>query len=202
MDAALKIEKVVLQGASVRLEPLARSHLPGLAAAVEDGQLWALPVTTVPHPDRLPAFLDAAEAQFSAGRELAFATIDQATDQVVGSTRFRCIEAAHRRVEIGFTFIARGWQRTHINTEAKYLMLCHAFEHWRCNRVELLTDVLNQVSRTAIARLGCEQEGILRSHMLMGDGRIRDSVLFSMIASQWPAAKAALRSRLTVPVID
>ena len=193
----MNIEKTVLQGVGVRLEPLAPSHLPGLRAAIEDGQLWTLSVTTVPHPDDLQAFHETAEAQFAAGRELAFATIDQATGQVVGSTRYRCIETAHRRLEIGSTFIAQTWQRSHINTEAKYLMLRHAFEHWHCNRVELLTDVLNRASRTAIARLGCEQEGILRSHMIMRDGRVRDSVVFSLIASQWPAAGAALQARLS-----
>ncbi len=113
---------------------------------------------------------------------------------MVGSTRYRCIEHAHQRLEIGFTFIAQSWQRSHINSEAKYLMLRHAFEHWHCNRVELLTDFLNEKSRTAIARLGAQQEGILRSHMVMRGGRVRDSVLFSLIADEWPQAKARLEA--------
>ncbi|MBW7014727.1 GNAT family N-acetyltransferase [Pseudomonas sp. N040] len=190
------MEKITLHGAGVRLEPLAASHLPGLAAAIRDGQLWQLPVTSVPHPDDLPAFLEQAEAQFRGGHELAFATLDSASGQVVGSTRFRNIEAAHRRLEIGFTFIARTWQRSHVNTAAKYLMLQHAFEHWQCNRVEWLTDFLNHSSRAAIARLGAQQEGILRSHMLMRDGRRRDSVIFSLLAAEWPAARARLAARL------
>ena len=192
----MHIEKTTLRGRSVRLEPLNQEHLPGLAEAIEDGALWQLPVTIVPHPEDLPQFLQNAEAQFHAGKELSFATIDEGSGKVVGSTRFRNIESAHKRVEIGFTFIAQSWQRSHINTEAKYLMFKHAFEHWQCNRVELLTDFLNLKSRAAIARIGAREEGILRSHMLMGDGRIRDSVIFSLVASEWPQAKARLASWL------
>ena len=194
----MQIEKTTLSGKGVRLEPLAEQHLPGLAEAVRDGELWLLPVTMVPRPEALPKFLADAEAQFHAGRELTFATIDQASGRVVGSTRFRTIEAAHRRVEIGSTFIAQSWQRSHVNTEAKYLMLRHAFEHWQCNRVEFLTDFLNIKSRAAIARLGAREEGILRCHMVMPDGRIRDSVIFSLVAPEWPQAKARLASWLHV----
>jgi RimJ/RimL family protein N-acetyltransferase len=190
----MKIEKTILQGHRVRLEPLAESHLPGLALAIEDGALWQLPVTIVPHPNDLPQFFHFAEDQYQAGKDLVFATIDQASNTVVGSTRYRCIEAAHRRLEIGFTFIAASWQRSHINTEAKYLMLRHAFEQWGCNRVELLTDFLNNKSRAAIARLGAKEEGVLRSHMVMRDGRVRDSVLFSLVAAEWPAVKARLEA--------
>ena len=192
----MKIEKVILCGSKVRLEPLNESHLPGLARAIHDGELWKLPVTSVPHPDHLLQFLADAENQFHAGKELTFATLDMASGAVVGSTRFRNIEAAHQRVEIGFTFIAQSWQRSHINTEAKYLMLRHAFEQWQCNRVELLTDYLNHKSRAAIARIGASEEGVLRSHMVMRDGRIRDSVIFSLIAPQWPQTKARLEDWL------
>ena len=125
----MNVERILLRGARIALEPLDESHLPGLASVIEDGALWELPVTVVPHPRDLPKFLQDANAQHAAGRELAFATIDLASDTVVGSTRFRCIEATHKRVEIGFTFIAQSWQRTYVNTEAKYLMLRHAFEH-------------------------------------------------------------------------
>lgn len=192
----MHIEKTPLHGNGVRLEPLSEQHLSGLAEAIRDGDLWLLPVTIVPHPNDLPAFLENAETQFRNGKELAFATIDESSGKVVGSTRFRNIEAAHKRVEIGFTFIAQSWQRSHINTEAKYLMLRHAFEHWQCNRVELLTDFLNHKSRAAIARIGAREEGILRSHMLMRDGRIRDSVIFSLVTAEWPQAKARLASWL------
>lgn len=191
-----RLEKVVLRGMRTRLEPLDESHLPRLAAAITDGELWKLPVTTVPHPDDLSQFLAHAETQWQANRELAFATVEEGTGQVVGSTRFRNFEPAHRRVEIGFTFIARSWQRTHVNTEAKFLMLRHAFETWQLHRVELLTDLLNAPSRAAIARLGAQQEGVLRSHMVMRGGRIRDSVIFSLIAAEWPAARARLEARL------
>lgn len=191
-----QLEKVVLQGRQVRLEPLAPQHRDGLARAILDGELWKLPVTIVPRPDDLGEFLDAAQAAWAAGRELAFATVDEESGTIVGSTRFRCVEMAHKRLEIGFTFIARSWQRTHINTEAKYLMLRHAFEALHFNRVELLTDLLNDASRAAIARLGAQQEGVIRSHMIMRDGRIRDSVLFSIVAAEWPAVKRALEQKL------
>lgn len=194
--APLQVRRLTLESPRVRLEPLHERHLPGLAEAIEDGQLWQLGVTNIPRPEQLPDFLAAAEAACAAGRELAFATLDRHSGRVVGSTRFRNIEAAHRRVEIGSTFIARSWQRTHVNSEAKLLMLAHAFEHWQVNRVELLTDRLNQASRDAIARLGAREEGLLRSHMLMRDGRIRDSLIFSIVAAEWPAVRAGLQARL------
>jgi RimJ/RimL family protein N-acetyltransferase len=186
----------VLEGARVRLEPLTEAHLPGLAAAIRDGRLWEIAVTFVPQPDDLASFLSAAEAAFAAGRELAFATLDAKSGRVLGSTRFRCIEPEHRRVEIGFTFLAASAQRTHVNTEAKYLMLSHAFEAWGCNRVELLTDERNSKSRDAIMRIGAREEGVLRNHMIMRDGFVRSSVLYSLIASEWPQAKLALEARL------
>lgn len=192
----MHVEKQVLSGKRVRLEPLTAAHLPGLADAIRDGELWKIPVTIVPLPAQLEGFLEAAESAFLAGRELAFATIDAASDKVVGSTRFRCIEAGSRRLEIGFTFLAASWQATYVNTEAKYLMLRHAFEHWQMNRVELLTDVLNDKSRRAIARLGAREEGVLRCHMIMRDGRLRDSVIFSIIAREWPEARMALEQKL------
>lgn len=192
----MKVEKIAIEGHGVRLEPLSAAHLPGLAQAIQDGQLWTLPVTFVPPPQELPQFLDNAEAAFAAGRELAFATLDVRAGRVVGSTRFRCIEVAHRRVEIGFTFLAATAQRSHVNTAAKYLMLRHAFEAWGCNRVELLTDERNAKSRAAILRIGAREEGTLRQHMVMRDGFVRNSVIYSLVAPEWPAAKAALEARL------
>jgi RimJ/RimL family protein N-acetyltransferase len=190
------LEKVVLDGERVRLEPLEKRHLSGLDAAIADGELWTIPVTFVPRPEDLGSFFESADDAFRNGRELAFATIDKATGKIAGSTRFRCIELAHRRAEIGFTFLGQSWQRTHVNTEAKFLMLKHAFESWELNRVELLTDVLNTKSRNAIARVGAREEGILRSHMVMRDGRIRDSVMFSIVRSEWAAVKAMLVKRM------
>ncbi len=181
----------------MRLEPLDRDrHLAGLAEAIEDGRLWEIPVTSVPAPEDLPRFFADAETAFAEGRELAFATIDSDGGQVIGSTRFRMIEAAHRRVEIGLTFIAASFQRTAANTEAKLLMLNHAFTVWNVNRVEFLTDELNTKSRNAIERIGARQEGILRSHMVMRDGRIRDSVIFSIVREEWPGVEERLTARL------
>lgn len=192
----MKPEKITLDGERVRLEPVGPQHAAGLARAIEDGELWKIPVTIVPHPQDLGAFIEQAEAAFQAGRELAFVTINKATDAIVGSTRFRCIEFAHQRAEIGFTFLGQSAQRTFINTEAKYLMLRHAFEAWGLNRVELLTDVLNDKSRNAIARIGAKQEGVLRSHMVMRGGRIRDSVMFSIVRAEWPDVKTRLSAKL------
>lgn len=192
----MQIVPVILESPRVRLEPLSPEHLPGLAEAIRDGELWTLNVTSVPHPDQLEGFLQDAHQAHAEGRELAFATIDRESGRIAGSTRYRNIDSRHRRVEIGFTFIGRSWQRSHVNSEAKLLMLEHAFEHWQVNRVELLTDLLNLASRNAIARLGAREEGLLRSHMVMRDGRIRDSLIFSLIASEWPAARTALQNRL------
>ncbi len=195
--ADLEVDKITLEGRHVRLEPLDRDrHLAGLAEAIDDGRLWEIPVTSVPGPEDLPQFFADAETAFKQCRELAFATVDSTGGRVIGSTRFRMIEAAHRRVEIGFTFIAAGFQRTAVNTEAKLLMLGHAFDVWNVNRVEFLTDVLNTKSRNAIERIGARQEGILRSHMVMRDGRIRDSVIFSILREEWPTVEGQLTARL------
>lgn len=194
----MQIEKVTLRSARVILEPLAKQHLPGIASVIHDGNLWAIPVTFVPHPDHLDAFLVEADRRFATGWGLAFAILDAKSGKIVGSTRFRNIDVGHRRVEIGFTFIAQTWQRSYINTEAKYLMLRHAFEHWGCARVEFITDVLNTRSRNAILRLGAKEEGVMRNHMIMRDARHRDSVLFSVIDSEWPAVKAWFESKVAV----
>lgn len=192
----MSIETTTLESSRVRLEPLAQAHRDGLAAAIRDGELWKLNVTLVPSPEELDGFYARADAELANGRELTFVTIDKATNSIAGSTRFLNIDLANARAEIGFTFIGSTWQRTHINTEAKCLMLTYAFEYWRCNRVELITDLLNTASRNAIARIGATQEGVLRNHMVMRDGRIRDSVLFSIIASEWPTVRHALKLKL------
>jgi N-acetyltransferase len=192
----MKLEKIALENAAVRLEPLHARHRADLAAAIRDGELWTIRETLVPHPDALDAFFETAEARFAAGVELAFATFDKVSQRIVGSTRFMCINAANRRVEIGFTFLARSAQQTHVNTNGKYLMLCHAFDTWGCNRVELLTDVRNAKSRAAIARIGAQQEGVLRSHMVMPDGHLRDSVIFSVIRAEWPGVRERLNARV------
>lgn len=196
--ARLCAERVTLRGRRVALEPLSASHLPGLVTAIRDGQLWTIPVTFVPHSDELDEFLKQAEVRYASQLERQFATVDLESGKVVGSTRFRNIDRDHRRVEIGFTFIAKSWQRSHINTEAKYLMLRHAFESWGCIRVEFIADVLNNASRDAILRLGAREEGVMRNHMIMRDGRLRDPVLHSVVQSEWPDIKQRLEGRMRV----
>ena len=194
----MKLEETVLEGRLVRLEPLADKHREGLIAAISDGEPWNLHVTLVPFPDEIPQFLRNAREAYDSGTELAFATIEIASGRVAGSTRFMKIDLPHRRAEIGFTFLGESWQRTGLNTEAKLLMLTHGFEFLNLNRIELLTDFLNDKSRRAIERLGAREEGVVRSHMVMRDGRVRDSVLYSIIKSEWPGVKQHLSSKLVI----
>lgn len=189
-------EKVILKGTHVRLEPLSESHKEGLCQAISDGELWKLFVTFVPHLDDVESFVNDAYLAHQAGDGLAFAIIDETTNKVAGSTRFMKASLRNNRVEIGSTFLGKSFQKTKINTEAKLLMLAHAFEVLNLNRVEFLTDYLNTASRNAILRLGAKQEGILRNHMVMPNGRVRDSVLFSIIKNEWPSIKQNLEYKL------
>lgn len=193
----MRFESVVLEGTFVRLEPLSEAHKQGLCEAISDGELWNLFVTLVPHPSAIDTFLDNAREAHEAGDGLAFATVDRATNRVAGSTRFMKANLPNRRVEVGFTFLGKSWQRTSFNTEAKLLMLTHAFETLGMNRVELLTDYLNERSRRAILRLGAKEEGIVRNHMVMPNGRVRDSVLYSIIKNEWPGIKQLLLFKLS-----
>ena len=179
-------DATTLEGEWVRLEPIGPHHEAGLCRAIRDGELWTLFYTMVPHPDRVSAFIEDARRAHATGEGLSFATIDRRSGAVAGSTRFLHANLAYRRVEIGFTFLGASWQRTPINTEAKRLMLAHAFDTLGLNRVEFLTDFLNPTSRRAILRLGAKEEGVLRSHMVMGDGRVRDSVIYSITRPEWP----------------
>lgn len=180
----------------MRLEPLSRAHAEALIAAAEDGELWKSTTTIVPSRDTMAAWIETAlEAQVS-GRELPFVITRKPSGQVVGTTRFYNIERADRNVEIGYTWLAASAQRTAVNTEAKLLLLTHAFEGWQCIRVSLITDVLNEQSRAAILRLGAKEEGVLRNQMIMPDGRYRDSVCFSIIEAEWPEVKARLEAKL------
>ena len=185
-----------MEGRLVRLEPLSFKHKDGLCKAISDGELWKLYVTLVPHPDNIDAFLRTAEEAYELGDGLAFATIDKKADRIAGSSRFMNADSPNLSIEIGFTFLGKSWQKTRINTEAKLLMLSHAFETLELNRVEFLTDYLNSESRKAILRLGAKEEGILRSHMVMPDGRIRDSVLYSIVKHEWSGIKQHLSSKL------
>ncbi len=189
-------EEVTLEGEYVRLEPLKDHHKEALCQAINDGELWKLFVTKVPHPNDIDDFIQQANALHQAGDGLTFATIDKTTGTVAGSTRFMKADLNNGRVEIGFTFLGESHQRTALNTEAKLLMLMHSFEVLGVNRVEFLTDYLNTKSRNAILRLGAKQEGILRSHIVMPDGRIRDSVIFSIINNEWPGVKQHLQYKL------
>lgn len=192
----MKFEQVILEGKYLSLEPLSARHRDGLREAILDGELWRLFVTLVPHPDNIDTFLADAQELYQSGDGVSFAIIDKASGRVAGSTRFMKANIAHKRVEIGYSFLAKSWQKTRTNTEAKFLMLNYAFETLGFNRVELLTDFLNHVSRKAILRLGAREEGILRSHMVMPDGRLRDSVLYSMIKHDWPGIKQHLTCKL------
>jgi len=162
--------------------------------------LWRWTVTQIHSPTDIAAYIAAALEHQRQGTELPFVTIERATGVVVGSTRFGNIDRPNRRVEIGWTWVARPWQRTPINTEAKYLMLRHAFEQLGCNRVELKTDALNEQSRAAIRRIGAVEEGILRSHMVTENGRARDTVYYSILRSEWPHVRERLEAKLARPI--
>jgi RimJ/RimL family protein N-acetyltransferase len=190
------VSPVTLEGAHVRLEPLAKAHLAGLAAVGLDEELWLWIPVPVRTAEEMAGYIETALEEQERGVSLPFALIEKATRRVVGSTRYGNIDRAHHRVEIGWTWVAREWQRTAVNTEAKYLLLRHAFETLGCIRVELKTDSLNERSRTAILRIGAREEGIFRNHMITASGRVRHSVYFSVVDSEWPAVKARLESRL------
>jgi len=192
----MQIEPVPLEGRHVRLEPLDDVHFEGLCAVAFDEALWRLQMSPMRDREDLRQYVALARADQLRGSALPFATIDRASGRVIGSTRFGNIERTHRRAEIGWTWIARPWQRTAANTEAKLLMLTHAFEAWGCLRVELKTDVLNEQSRRAMLRIGAREEGVLRSHMQAWNGRRRDTVYFSILDHEWPEVKAGLGARL------
>lgn len=192
----MPFEKVILEGEHVRLEPISVSHHDELIEAITDGELWNLFVTLVPRVEGIDQFIENAISAYDSEDGLAFATIDKVSGRVVGSTRFMKANLPNKRVEIGFTFIAKSYQKTMINTEAKLLMLTHAFETLQLNRIEFLTDYLNHTSRNAILRLGAKEEGILRNHMVMPDGRVRDSVLFSITNNEWAGVKQNLSYKL------
>lgn len=185
-----------LAGDHVRLEPLTREHIAPLTAIGLDEDLWKWTISQVRTPQDMADYVENALNEQAQGRTLPFATLEQRSGQVVGCTRFGSIDRTHRRVEIGWTWIARPWQRTAINTEAKYLMLRHAFEVLDCVRVELKTDALNEHSRNAIRRIGAVEEGTLRSHMITEAGRVRDTVYYSILAREWPDVRTRLEAKL------
>jgi len=192
------VTPLTLEGSVVRLVPIRHDHAELFCEAakndLENIFRWIpYPMRTIADFQRL---VEKAFEEQERGESVVFATIERSSEKVIGSTRFMNIDRVNRRVEIGSTWIAPAWQRTAINTEAKYLMLRHAFEVWHCIRVELKTDALNQKSRNAILRIGAKEEGTLRRHLITWTGRIRDSVYFSILDSEWPEAKARLEAML------
>ena len=195
----MKVQPLTLEGEHVRLEPLTIAHHAALWEIAKDHELWRWTATDVRTQDDLTRYMETALAEQAAGRSLPFATIAKAAGRPVGSTRFGNIEPLNRRAEVGWTWLGSPWRRTAVNTEAKLLMLTHAFETWGCIRVELKTDALNQTSRAAIARLGAKEEGTLRRHIVTQTGRVRDTVYYSILDEEWPSIKARLEARLRRP---
>lgn len=188
----LDVRPVTLTGRLVQLEPLSLDHVDGLCEQGLDPALWRWIPTGVSTPAEMQAYVEAALAEQARGQALPFVIRELSSGRIVGNTRFGNISAADRRLEIGWTWVAASHQRTGVNTEAKTLLLTHAFETLGAHRVELKTDALNEKSRNAIARIGAVQEGIFRRHMVCASGRVRDTVYFSIIDSEWPAVKARL----------
>src|SRR5258708_30575215 len=196
MTTEMVISPVTLEGGHVRLEPLAKAHLAGLTQVGLDEELWRWIPAPVRTQEEMAVYIETALDEQERGVSLPFAIIDRATGHAIGSTRYGNIDRTNRRVEIGWTWVARERQRTAMNTETKYLLLKHAFETLGCMRVALKTDSLNERSRAAILRIGAREEGIFRNHIITASGRIRHTVYFSIINSEWPAVKAGLEARL------
>ena len=190
------LEPVTLENDAACLVPLAQDHAEDLKAAAADGALWELWYTTVPKPEDLNADIDKKREMQTAGSMLPFAVFAPGGSQAVGVTTFMNADAANKRVEIGSTWYARSVQRSPLNTNCKYLLLRHAFETLGCNAVELRTHVMNLQSRRAIERLGAKLDGILRNHMIMPNGTLRDTAVYSILNSEWPAVEANLKFRM------
>jgi len=192
------VTPVRLQGSAVCLEPIRREHAEifwGVARDALDDIFQWFPYRMKTRED-FQSLVEKVFDEQERGESVAFATVERGSGQVIGSTRFMNIDRINRRVEIGSTWIIPAWQRTAVNTEAKYLMLRHAFEVWQCLRVELKTDALNQRSRNAILRIGAKEEGALRKHVITWTGRARDSVYFSILDTEWAEVKPALERKL------
>ncbi len=196
MAVDMVVSPITLEGVQVRLEPLAKTHLAGLADVGLDEELWRWIPTAVRTREEMAAYIETALSEQNHGVSLPYAIVEKATGRTIGSTRYGNIDRTHHRVEIGWTWVARDWQRTAVNTEAKYLLLKHAFETLGCMRVELKADSLNERSRAAILRIGAREEGIFRNHIITASGRIRHTVYFSIIDSEWAAVKTRLEAKL------
>lgn len=190
------VRPVTLEGSIVRLEPLSLEHLEGLAEVAFDPSIWQWTIARPTDIDGLRAWLETALAHRADGSEVPFATIDATTGRPIGSTRFMSIVPEHRRLEIGWTWVAPAWQRKGANQEAKYLQLRHAFEDLGANRVEFKTDSLNAKANPALLAIGATFEGTFRNHMIMPGGRLRHSSYYSVTAEEWPDRKAKLEARI------
>ncbi|MGZ5239145.1 MAG: GNAT family N-acetyltransferase [Caldimonas sp.] len=191
------VEPVTLADDRVRLEPLGLQHVDGLKRAAADGELWKIRVTSVPEPDDTRGYVERALRAFAEGHRLAFAVLDAQSGEVIGSSSYHDIVPAVERLEIGYTWYAKSRQRTHVNASAKLLLMTHAFETLGAKLVGWRTDNFNFASQRAIERLGARRDGTIRHHALRRDGSVRDTVMYSMSAGEWPEAKAQLRWRLT-----
>ena len=194
-----QVRPVTLASEHVRLEPLGLKHVEGLKRAAADGELWTIRVTSVPDPDDTRGYVERALQAFAEGHRLAFAVLDAGSGEVIGSSSYHDIVPAVERLEIGYTWYARSRQRTRVNASAKLLLMTHAFETLGARLVGWRTDNFNFASQRAIERLGARKDGVLRHHAVRRDGTIRDTVMYSMTAGEWPEAKAELQARLARP---
>lgn len=192
----IEIQPVTMEGYGVRLEPLTVEHQDGLADAAADGRLWDLWFTSVPQPEQTREYIANALAGQRDGHMLPWAVRELSSGAIIGSTRYHDIVAAIDRVEIGYTWYGKSWQRSRVNTSCKLLLLSHAFDTLDCKVVGLRTDNFNFASQRAIEALGAKKDGILRHHLARRDGSVRDSVMYSILANEWPAVKRHLESRL------
>ena len=192
----ITIQPVILEGHGVRLEPLSHAHHDELAAAAADGALWGLWFTFVPEPGQTRTYIADALAGLEAGHMLPWAVRELSTGGIVGTTRYHDVVASIDRVEIGHTWYAKSWQRTHVNTACKRLLLGHAFESLGCRVVGLRTDFYNHASQRAIEALGARKDGVIRHHKARRDGSVRDTVMYSILAGEWPDVKRLLEMRM------
>ena len=192
----IKLAPIPLEGHGIRLEPLTLEHEADLSAAAADGELWNLWFTSVPNPEETKKYIETALAGYQAGHMLPWAVRELSTGKIIGSTRYHDVIANIDRVEIGYTWYAKSWQKSHVNTVCKLLLLAHAFDTLGCKVVGLRTDNFNFNSQKAIEGLGAKKDGILRHHAMRRDGSVRDSVMYSILVTEWPGVKQNLRFRL------
>jgi RimJ/RimL family protein N-acetyltransferase len=196
------VEPITLQFNGVRLEPMTLEHAPELAQAASDGELWNIRITSVPDPGDEATYIQQAIEMREAGSRLPFVVRELTSGTIIGTTSYHDIISNVGRVEIGYTWYAKSWQRSHINTSCKLMLLQHAFEYLGCQVVGLRTDILNLASQKAIERLGAKRDGVIRHHHLRRDGTVRDTVMYSILATEWPNIKEKLQNKLTYRAND